>query len=102
MGAVDFYAVATGDDLQDAFERAREEAAREHGRVGYSGTIDEKDAVTPIEEPRRLTAEAMERASMLLSDGDRHVDNKWGPAGALPVTTDGGRDGWLIFGVASY
>ncbi|MFI6469808.1 hypothetical protein ACIBL5_06020 [Streptomyces sp. NPDC050516] len=102
MGAIDFYTIATGDSLQDTFERAREDAAHEHGRGGYSGTVHEKDSVMLFDEPRRPEAEALERARALLHGRDPRVDDKRGPAGALPVTTGDSRDGWLFFGVSAY
>ncbi|MEU5434511.1 hypothetical protein AB0G73_14205 [Streptomyces sp. NPDC020719] len=101
MGAIDFYSTATGDDLESAFQAARHEAAWEHGHRPYSGSAYEKERVTLLDEPRRPVGEAMERAKELLDADDPRVRSKWGPAGALAITTEGGEEGWLFFGVAS-
>lgn len=42
MGACDFSTTALGKTAEDAFRKAREEAAWEHGHGGYTGTIAEK------------------------------------------------------------
>lgn len=102
MGAVDFYTTATGPDLKTAFNTAREEAAWEYGHGRYTGTIAEKDEVLLLDEPKRSEADAMTRAQELIRAGDPRIDDKWGPAGALPITTDAGHDGWLFFGFASH
>lgn len=42
MGAWEFYTIALGRNLEDAFTAAQEQARWEHGHGGYSGTIAEK------------------------------------------------------------
>ena len=42
MGAVGFATRERGKDAQEAFRRAHDEAAWEHGHGGYTGTIAEK------------------------------------------------------------
>lgn len=102
MGAVAFFATATGPNLETAFNTAREEAQWEHGHGGYTGTVAEKYEVTLLDEPRRSEKDAMARAEDLIGVGDPRIDDKWGPAGALPITTDSGHEGWLFFGFASH
>lgn len=88
--------------LETAFNAVREQAGRAHGRSGFTGTIAEKDTVTLIDEPRRSEDDAALRAEELINNDDPRVSAKYGPAGALPITTDTGEDGWLIFGLAAY
>lgn len=102
MGALDFYTPATGTDLQTAFNAARDHAEWEYGTSGFTGTIAEKDEVTLLDEPKRSEQDAMVRAKELLDGEDPRVSAKYGPAGALPITTDDGADGWLLFGAASH
>ncbi|MGW6021297.1 hypothetical protein [Streptomyces sp. NPDC055214] len=102
MGALDFYNAATGTDMQSAFHTARDHAEWEYGTSGFTGTIAEKDEVTLLDEPKRSEQEAMARAKELLDGEDPRVSTKYGPAGALPITTDDGADGWLFFGVAAH
>ncbi|KUL23205.1 hypothetical protein [Streptomyces regalis] len=100
MGATSFYTTANSSDLQTAFQEARMEAAAEHGRGGFSGSIYEKDTFTLIDEPRRPEESAMERAVELVRADDARISDKWGPAGALRITTRLGGEGWLLFGFA--
>lgn len=100
MGAVDFDHTEAGVNVEQAFHAAREAALHEHGHGSYTGSIAEKDTYLVFGEPRTGTDKAHERASQLL-DTDQRIADKWGPAGALPVVLDDGRDGWLFFGWAS-
>ncbi|MEV6840276.1 hypothetical protein AB0N07_13700 [Streptomyces sp. NPDC051172] len=102
MGSVDFYTTATGTDIEAAFNAAREQARWEYGASGFTGTIAEKDGVTLLDEPKRSEQDAVVRAKQLLDGDDPRVSAKYGPAGALPVTTDDETDGWLFFGLAAY
>jgi hypothetical protein len=102
MGALDFYTTATGTDVQSAFNAARHHSAWEYGTSGFTGTIAEKDEVTLLDEPKRSADDAVARAKELLNSEDSRVNTKYGPAGALPITTDDGAGGWLFFGLASY
>ncbi|MEV0370646.1 hypothetical protein AB0I10_12570 [Streptomyces sp. NPDC050636] len=102
MGAIEFFTMATGPDLDTALTTAREEAAWERGHGGYTGTVAEKDEVTLFDEPQRSEASAIARAKEVIRAGDPRIHDKWGPAGALPLTTDSGDKGWLFFGIASY
>ncbi|MFI9228599.1 hypothetical protein [Streptomyces rimosus] len=100
MGSATFYTTASGPTLEAAFEQARQEAAFEYGRGGYTGTIAEKDEATLIDTALLTEDDAMKRASGLIDIGDPRVDDKWGPAGALPIRADG-EGTWLFFGWAS-
>ncbi len=64
-----------------------EHARWESGHGGYTGTIAEKDEFTVIQTtPLRIEgAEAL--ADRLILAGDWRVEDKWGPAGALPVVS---------------
>ncbi|MEV0445913.1 hypothetical protein AB0I84_10495 [Streptomyces spectabilis] len=102
MGAIDFFTSATGPDLTTAFNTARAQDRNDYGSGGYTGTLAEKHSVALIDEPRRSEGDAVARARELLLGDDPRVSDKWGPAGALPIATDDGTDGWLLFGVAPY
>jgi hypothetical protein len=95
MGANTFKTVSTGNTAKEAFFKATEEAAYDSGHGGYTGTIAEKSGFTEIplpegEDPFRF-------AHRLIHDGDRRIDDKWGPAGCVKLAT--GK--WLFFGWAS-
>ena len=95
MGAEVFFHTAIGKTPREAFEKAREEALYDYGHSGYSGTIAEKRNYTVIECPEGVSPTAY--ADALISDGDKRVDDKWGPAGCIKV-----KDGaYLFFGWAS-
>ncbi|MEU9777225.1 hypothetical protein [Streptomyces sp. NPDC047968] len=102
MGALVFYVTAVGTDLDRAFDQARDDAAREYGTGGYSGSVYEKDSVTLIDEAPRTESRAIARADELIGQADSRIDAPRGPAGALPIVTDDAQRGWLIFGWAAY
>lgn len=96
MGASEFMNFEKGNSMREAFNTAVTEAAYEHGHGGYTGTIAEKSEYTLI----GLAADRKEAKAMalkLLEEGDKRVDNKWGPAGAIEI----GDFGYLFFGWAS-
>ncbi|MFD3511977.1 hypothetical protein [Streptomyces sp. NPDC058657] len=101
MGATAFTATATGTDMNEAFRAAREEAAHEYGRGGYSGSVYEKDHTVLIDSAMGTESDASTLAWDLLRADDARISNKWGPAGALPFKTAEGEHGWLFFGYAS-
>lgn len=101
MGAITFYDIAAGDAPDKAFEAIRNEALYEHGHREGTGSIAEKDTFIVFDEPRRSEAAAYRRASELIDANDPRIENKWGPAGALPVTTSSAENGWLFFGWAN-
>lgn len=101
MGGEQFFdwqpAAQASVNLQESFDRAVEAAQWEHGHRGYTGTLAEKSEVVLIQaEPLDVEA-ASTLAEQLIEDGDERIDDKWGPAGAIPLI-DGG---WLFFGWAS-
>lgn len=104
MGANTFYTEAEGASAQEAFSKAVDDAAWEHGNGGYTGTIAEKESFTLIEVPASYMPEAAtpySRASAyaveLLNNGDKRVDDKWGPAGCIRYA----KEKYLFFGWAS-
>jgi hypothetical protein len=101
MGSQVFFDYAEGADAKQAFNAAVEEAAYMHGHGGYTGTIAEKHGFGVLSKPlSREAAEAL--ADKMLEEGHPAIDDKWGPAGAIPVADDDGKvTGWLFFGWAS-
>lgn len=85
MGSTTFEHYAAGVDPKDAFSRAREEAGYDSGHGGYSGTIVEKGDFTIITRTPLLDMEAAALARRLVNDGDPRINDKWGPAGAIPI-----------------
>lgn len=101
MGGETFEVYRRGLLMDIAFQEAVEEARYEYGHGGYSGSIAEKDSVAAIDLVPRELDEQRERAHALIRKCDPRVDDKWGPAGALPVGHGGVIEGWLFFGWAS-
>lgn len=87
MGAEFFTTYREGTDAKAAFKAAREDALYEHGHRGYTGTIAEKDEFTVIDTTPIRLDDAERKAGELADAGDPRIDNKRGPAGALPVLT---------------
>ena len=107
VGAATFETYRDGADVSAAFRDAVEEAGWEHGNGGYTGTIAEKyDYVIITRQPMSYD-DASRLASDLIERADPRVEDKWGPAGAIPVrqptspTEQQDPDGWLFFGWAS-
>lgn len=96
MGATTFAQVAPGATLEAAFTAAVAQARHAYGHSGYTGSIAEKPcAILATGTPMTLDA-----ARMLVDDellDDERFEDKWGPAGAIPLTTGG----FLLFGWAS-
>lgn len=98
MGATDFMHIATGATVASAFDAAQTAARYDHGHSGYTGTIAEKSGWVIVSgELPRSRDEAMKIANDMMEDEDSEVNDKWGPAGAIPIV--GGE--WLFFGWAS-
>ena len=95
MGASDFFVTSTGASPKEAFTRAVQEARYWHGHGGYTGTIAEKSEFVLIAVPEGQPPK--EYAQRLVSDGDRRVDDKWGPAGCVLVSPGT----YYFFGCAS-
>ena len=96
MGAWNFAEYREGQDPREAFGAAVEKARWESGHGGYTGTIllaetlGEKGSFIEIRDRGVLPLrEAHRFADKLTEDGDRRIDDKWGPAGAIPVSDEG-------------
>ncbi|WP_181800353.1 hypothetical protein [Streptomyces ipomoeae] len=88
MGSEYFSAYQDGTDVKQAFRDAVENAEYEYGHGGYTGTIAEKDSYKVVTETPMPLEEAEEYAATLANANNSPVDDKWGPAGAIPVLTD--------------
>ena len=98
MGAFDFYHDIDDDiPAEQAFTAAVQQAAWDHGHSGYTGTIAEKTEFVIITNEPMDRPDAQDLAEKLINEGDERINDKWGPAGAIPIK--GG--GWLFFGWAS-
>ncbi len=97
MGACNFVSIASGATAEEAFIAAVREAEYEHGHGGYTGTIAEKDSLVMIQKQPLEGKAALELADALINRFDPRIDDKWGPAGCIPLT-DGS---FLFFGWAS-
>jgi hypothetical protein len=85
-----------------AFRAAVAKAQYDHGHSGYTGTLAEKENYVIIQDTPLTLHEAGILAEKLIDDCDDRIDDKWGPAGAIPVCSkDGKTIGWLFFGWAS-
>jgi hypothetical protein len=87
MGATAFTVYSLGIDADEAFRAATEDARHEYGHGGYTGTIAEKHSFIVITPTPIPLDEAEELANRLVDEGDPRIDDKWGPAGALPTLT---------------
>lgn len=111
MGACTFTDRATGTSAREAFHKAVDHAAWEHGHGGYTGTIAEKDSfvmITPQGDNAARYASDLLRyygedkipegyvKGKFLQD-QAAVDSKWGPAGCINL----GNGEFLFFGWAS-
>jgi hypothetical protein len=95
MGASEFMTRGAGSNPRAAFAAAREKALYDHGHAGYSGTLAEKHGFVEIAVPDGI--DPAKFAEGLLSDGDKRIDDKWGPAGCVKVA----EGTYLFFGWAS-
>lgn len=95
MGASEFFTRAKGKTAKEAFRAAVEEAQYESGHGGYTGTIAEKHEFRLIAVPEGV--KPGDFAERLLSEDDKRVSDKWGPAGCVQL----GVGEWLFFGLAS-
>lgn len=98
MGASTFENIAKGKTAAEAFDACVEEARYDYGHAGYTGTIAEKGSFVMIREPKCNTVdEAIALANKLIDEGDPRIDDKWGPAGCIPLPDNQ----FLFFGWAS-
>jgi len=87
MGANTFEQYQAGADVKQAFRDASEQAAYEHGHGGYTGTLAEKGDYVVITDTPLTMSEADVLIGKLLDGDDPRVSDKWGPAGAIPITS---------------
>ena len=90
MGAETFRVEIQETDVEKAFREAVENAQYEYGHGGYTGTIAEKDDYVVVSTDPLGFNEAQALAERLIRAQDARIDDKWGPAGAIPLL-DGAR-----------
>ena len=114
MGARPFYTTAFGKTIDEAFEKAVDDAEYHHGKAGYTGTIAEKNNYTKIPDSEHKGRDKRKYARTLVDEDDERISSKRGPAGAISLkgTKEAkrhrqgdlkGKHGtlWLFFGWAS-
>lgn len=89
MGAATFENFGKGADPKAVFRNLVREAAHDRGHGGYTGTIAEKHAFVVVRQNPVTLQEAQRLAYEMLDNADERVDDKWGPAGAIPVLASG-------------
>jgi hypothetical protein len=87
VGASTFEQYADGAEVAAAFRTARADADVEHGDGGYSGSLAEKHDYVVITRQAMDRDDAYRLARDLITRQDPRIDDKWGPAGAIPVRT---------------
>lgn len=97
MGADTFECTARGEGAKEAFNNAVQQAQYDYGHAGYTGTIAEKPGYEMVSLEPMSVAAAGELASRLIREADPRIDDKWGPAGCIPLE-DGS---FFFFGWAS-
>ncbi len=85
MGAEEFESRAAGKDAAEAFAAAVKQAQWDYGHAGYTGTIAEKRTFALVASVPMSLVAAQALGNKLLADEDERVDNKWGPAGCIPL-----------------
>lgn len=104
MGATTFSVRSVGDNAKDAFQKAVENARYESGNGGYTGTIAEKRSFVLINMPTKPTSfrDVYTYADQLIDNGDKRIDDKWGPAGCIYIgEAPLGKSEYYFFGWAS-
>lgn len=102
MGACDFGVMGHGKEAKQVFNSLVSEARHMEGHGGYTGSIAEKSSYVVIQWNPVPLSEAMKIGNDLIDAEDPRIDDKWGPAGAIPVCKDGKEIiGWYFFGWAS-
>lgn len=99
MGACEFFHEAEGQTPKEAFIKARNEAAYDHGHSGYTGTIAEKLDFIMISVP--FGDDPHDYAQELINNCDDRIDDKWGPAGCILLKKGEKKNRYLFFGWAS-
>lgn len=102
MGATTFTHKAEGANPKEAFTDAVESARYWNGHGGFTGTIAEKESYVLIQSEPLSEPDAELLADKLIEDRDPRINDKWGPAGAIPIkSADGKINSWLFLGWAS-
>lgn len=86
MGSDSFTAVGNHPDIAIAFDRAHSEAVHHYGTRGYTGSLAEKHGYTVVTSTLHTPEAAYRLARELMDDDDDRINDKWGPAGAIPLT----------------
>jgi hypothetical protein len=97
MGAETFDCTFAGVDAKEAYQEAVKDAQYWHGHAGYTGTIAEKSGYVMITNTKMSADDAEELGAQLIESCDDRIDDKWGPAGCIPL--EDGR--YYFFGWAS-
>ena len=89
MGANSFYTEVQGEpDVKAAFAKAKRDSQFERGHGGFTGEIAEKHDFVIVTTKVCSGHEASELADRLINEQDPRIDDKWGPAGAIPIVSD--------------
>lgn len=76
------------------FDNLQANARYDYGHNGYTGTIAEKEGYYVLE--------PMTMVEIRAQDSDFFKNEKWGPAGCIPILNDeGGLAGFYFYGMAS-
>lgn len=106
MGADIFMVSVAAKNATKAFRKAVEEAQYDYGHAGYTGTIAEKDSFVMIPFDGEGFETAEKYAESLIDEGDKRINDKWGPVGCIMVKDNRfqvkkGQNLYLFFGWAS-
>lgn len=92
MGAETFSEYGWGKTPREAFQAAHEDACHEYGHGGYTGSLAEKSSYVMIDVPPQWKGREEDYAYHLIEEGDRRIDDKWGPAGCILVESKDGTE----------
>jgi hypothetical protein len=85
MGSSEFINLVEEPDIKEAFRKIRDSQGYERGH-SYSGSIAQKSDYVIITRTPMLPGAAKELAGKMIAAGDARIEDKWGPAGAIPVS----------------
>lgn len=92
MGGEPFRVYSAFTEVRKAFDEAVEEETYLHGADGESASIAEKSSYVVVADEPMSMADAESLADRMIDNRDPRIDDKWGPAGAIPIR--GGRRTW--------
>jgi hypothetical protein len=98
VGALVFYEMSAGQTAEKAFANAVAEARREYGQSRFTGQVCEKREYVMVTHDLLTPEQAQAMAEELIDKRDPRIDDKWGPAGCIELTS--GK--YFFFGWASY